>query len=209
MRVRNWVLTSFRNDPPEFSDKYMRYMCYQREKCPKSGKLHWQGYVELKEGLELSAVKIILEDPKVHLEPRKGTQQQAIDYCMKKESAVADSFEQIGIKKKQGSRSDLDSIWEAVESGATKLELLSEFRGNAFRHLGMIDRAQKAVHGFDDMDNYIIRYRRNLADLLSIAEKCHELQHTEVAGNTKQPLKFEKKLSTPVIWSDAESDVCE
>lgn len=43
---------------------------------------HWQGYIEFKNGRKrLSAVKKVL--PGYHLEPRRGTQQQAIDYCKK------------------------------------------------------------------------------------------------------------------------------
>lgn len=204
MRIRNWCFTKFAERPPAYT-KHMRYLCYQKEKCPDSGRYHWQGYVEFSEGLTMKAVKTIFMDETIHLEPRKGTQQQAIAYCRKTESAVDGSFRELGELKIQGSRSDLNSIWEAVESGATKLELLKEFKGNALRHLGMIDRAQKAVHHFDDIDNYIYRYRRTLAELTNIEEKCHEPKHTEVAGNTTRP-PVSKKL---VEWSDADSDDCD
>ena len=52
---------------------------------------HLQGYVHFKEKKSLSAVKKVM--PRAHLEPRKGTVDQAVDYC-KKEA----KFEEFGIK---------------------------------------------------------------------------------------------------------------
>lgn len=67
---------------------------------------HLQGYLELSKNSRLSALKILL--PRAHLETRKGTQQQAIDYCSKAESRLEGPWEH-GEKKenKQGQRTDL------------------------------------------------------------------------------------------------------
>lgn len=203
MKIRNWCFTSFEEEVPVYSMKHMRYMVCQKEKCPQSGKIHWQGYVEFSEGQCMKAVKTIFGIKGLHLEPRKGTQQQAIDYCKKTESRVDGSVIEIGESKKQGSRSDLNSIWEACESGATKLELLREFKGNAFRHLGMIDRAQKAVFGLDNMDNYITRFRRELAEFETLV-KTYKTTPTEVTGNTIPSLEKYKYSHD----SDSDQDSC-
>lgn len=202
MRIRNWCFTKFGEAEPPYT-KHMRYMIYQREKCPTNGKLHWQGYVEFSEGLTMKAIKKIFMDETLHLEPRKGTQLQAIDYCRKSETAVIGSQKELGESKNQGSRSDLNSIWEAVESGATKLELLHEFRGNAFRHLGMIDRAQAAVHGVDKMDNLILRKRELISQVEGHFKKVIAPTTTEVAGNTNGHKKYKKYLESD---SECESD---
>lgn len=189
---RNWMFTSFKDETPNFTSM-MWYQVYQREIAPHTGKEHWQGYVEFNYPIGMQTAKKLLGDQTCHLEPRKGTQQQAIAYCMKTESRKEGTNPIIvGIPKNQGSRSDLNSIVEAIESGATKFELLREFKGNALRHLGMIDRAQRAIHGWDEIDNKIER-RRETAKELGIEYGRYfslkiEQTSTEVAGNTVPPL---------------------
>ena len=55
------------------------------------GTPHLQGYIHFKDCKTLSAVKKVM--PRAHLEPRKGTVDQAVEYC-KKEG----DFEEFGIK---------------------------------------------------------------------------------------------------------------
>jgi len=55
------------------------------------GTPHLQGYVQFAQAKTLTAVKKVM--PRAHLEPRKGTVDQAVEYC-KKEG----DFEEIGIK---------------------------------------------------------------------------------------------------------------
>lgn len=183
---RNWCFTSYREEPFVLTDR-MTYIIFQKEVCPTTKKEHWQGYVEFEKVTSMKMAKKELEDPQVHLEPRKGTQQQAIDYCKKKDSRKENSEPIIfGTPKKQGARNDLDSMVEAILFGATKLELLKEFKGNALRHLGMIDRAQKATFGKDSMDKYIhaITKLGALDDHKKLMSLYLE-KNTEVAGNTE------------------------
>lgn len=200
---RNWCFTSFKGEPEnknevafELSDK-MHFIIYQREQCPDTKKEHWQGYVEFVDAISLIQCKKRLNDRKAHVEPRKGTQEQAIEYCKKTESAKSDDYFSFGVPKQQGSRNDLDSICEAVMYGATKLELLREFKGNAFRHLGMIDRAQRAVFAKDEMDNFIQQRKDMIEPNLEYHKRAmkaflepwaSEPKSTEVTGNTKRSL---------------------
>jgi len=55
------------------------------------GTPHLQGYVQFAQAKTLTAVKKVM--PRAHLEPRKGTVDQAVEYC-KKEG----DFEEFGIK---------------------------------------------------------------------------------------------------------------
>lgn len=73
-----------------FDDNTTRFVYCQLERCPSSGRLHWQGYIELLQAVGLKRVKEVLECDWTHLEPRRGTQVQAIDYCKKSESQVRD-----------------------------------------------------------------------------------------------------------------------
>lgn len=76
---------------------------------------HIQGYLELKRQTKFATVKRAL--PKAHLESRRGTAQQAADYC-KKEG----NFEEGGEISQQGLRGDLDRVrQEALDNGMRKV----------------------------------------------------------------------------------------
>lgn len=78
----------------------------------ESGTPHLQGYMELSKRTRFSTVKKELGN-KIHIEVRRGTQLQAIDYC-KKEG----DFTEVGKPAKQGERTDLDQCRTlAIEVG--------------------------------------------------------------------------------------------
>lgn len=170
----NWIFTSFRGIPPVFipgtaenilGGAMIQFAVFQEELAPTTKRKHIQGYVELKGRKTLGSVLSWSGFRGVWWKPRKGTQKQAVLYCMKKDTLADPKTKPtiIGKPRAQGDRSDLISILEAVLQGATKLEMLGEFQGQAFRHLGMIDRAQRSYLGYDKMDN-IIRARRRAFD---------------------------------------------
>lgn len=65
---------------------------WQLEKCPSSGTLHIQGYLELSKPKRFSGIKKLLGCNSAHLEPRKSkTPGPAIDYCRKEESRCTSS----------------------------------------------------------------------------------------------------------------------
>ena len=67
----------------------------------KEGTPHLQGYAELTKQKRFTTVKNMLGN-QYHLERRKGTQSQAIEYCKKEKD-----FAEFGEKKNQGDRGDL------------------------------------------------------------------------------------------------------
>ncbi len=93
---RHWVFTSYLDIlAPDFDKNHVRYCCFQREVCPESKRQHWQGYIEFFNGVRVGQVKAVLGE--CHLEPRKGSRDEARDYCRKAESAVAGSFREFGL----------------------------------------------------------------------------------------------------------------
>jgi hypothetical protein len=58
--------------------KAVRYACGQLEKCPETGTLHHQIYVEFGESLRLSQVTKLFPS---HAESRLGTRTDAREYC--------------------------------------------------------------------------------------------------------------------------------
>lgn len=94
-RLRNWCFTSYDLEAFKVPDEHpkFRYCVYQTEECPISHRWHNQGYIEFNAAFGLRSVKEMLGDLTVHLEPRRGTRQQAREYCMKADSRVAGPLE--------------------------------------------------------------------------------------------------------------------
>lgn len=67
-----------------------RFVVWQREKGAE-GTEHLQGYIELHAPIRLSAMVEWLRG--AHFEPRRGTRDQARDYCMKEDSRLAGPWE--------------------------------------------------------------------------------------------------------------------
>ena len=113
-----WVFTlNNYTDDDKPLDWPCEYVIYQKEKGA-SGTPHLQGYVEFKTNKRLSAVRKICST--AHWETRKGTQQQAIDYCTKKDVTYVDGPWDAGDRKedKQGKRTDLElACATAAQSG--------------------------------------------------------------------------------------------
>lgn len=117
--VRSVCFTLFSDSVPEFPD-YVRYAIYQREKSPTTGALHYQGYMEFTKPVKFGGLK--KWSPTAHFEERKGTRDQARDYCRKEESRVEAPVEFGEFGAGQGRRTDLAAACELVkESGAKRV----------------------------------------------------------------------------------------
>jgi len=66
---------------------------YQAEKCPETERVHLQGYIEFNKAVHFHTCKDLFGDPGIHLEPRKGTREEARRYYMKPETRYADPIE--------------------------------------------------------------------------------------------------------------------
>lgn len=118
-RVRNWCFTSFEElDWESFIGEETEYIIVGSEICPDTGKQHWQGYAEFSKQNRLSTLKKLWNNDKIHWEPRRGTQEQAIKYCMKD-----GKFKEYGKKKEQGKRTDMTAVREMIQDGFTNAEI--------------------------------------------------------------------------------------
>lgn len=100
-RCRNYLFTIF---PKEDTDQpwdpntinflcakpAVQYVVCQLEKCPTTGRIHWQGYIEFVNAVTYKGAQGALEEPTCHLEPRRGSRAQAVAYCTKDDSAELD-----------------------------------------------------------------------------------------------------------------------
>lgn len=121
--ARHYCFTSFASDAPLFDDTKMRYMVYQKEHTT-AGKTHWQGYVELTNSLRPTTLAKLLGN--AHVEYRKGTRDEARDYCMKEESRcpLALPVEHGVWSNVQGKRNDLNDVYEMIREGKEESDIL-------------------------------------------------------------------------------------
>ena len=111
-RCRAWCFTAY-----DFTDyvalgelnRDVTYLVAGKETCPDTGRLHQQGYVEFRNPLSLAAVKVHLDAPALHLAARRGTSQEAAEYCKKD-----GDWREWGQLSRQGARNDLAAIREVV-----------------------------------------------------------------------------------------------
>lgn len=198
LRAYNWCFTSFKESAPDLGKVggVVAYMVYQLEKCPSSEKKHWQGYLELNAALSMSSVKKLLNDKCMHLEVRRGTQEQAINYCKKRESRAPDASPvEWGEPKRQGKRTDLDTIVDCIESGMTMREILLLYRGNALRHLGMVERGLRCFHNRCDIDDHILKFREFV---LNIEQASRDLESDDESldSSSDESEVYEPRRST-------------
>jgi hypothetical protein len=145
VRFRNYCLTSFKVEnyvlwqslDTKGSDK-IQYLIYQMEET-KEGKRHIQGYVEFKMPISMKRIKEIFSDSTLHIEPRRGTAQEASDYCTKVESRVMDPVKR-GEISRQGTRTDIKKMYELLKEGKTPMEICEIMPGAYMKYYKAVDR---------------------------------------------------------------------
>jgi hypothetical protein len=137
-RHRAWLFTSFdtgQNTKDIFAgllDGRATFTIFQHERCPTSGRDHLQGYIELPQAQRRSWLSRAT-DPRIHWEPRRGSQSQAIDYCSKQDTRV-DGPWQYGTPHHQGARTDIDALKRSSDNGDSLQALWSQHFGTMLRY---------------------------------------------------------------------------
>lgn len=118
MSSRAYNFTSFQDEEPNYDEGVIiKYLVFQREKCPDTEREHWQGFARFKRNLTIKQAQDLLGIPGAHMEKPHGTDEQCRDYCTKEDSRVAVGKEYGTCGKKQGERTD---IAEALETACTQ-----------------------------------------------------------------------------------------
>ena len=138
MASRSWCFTI--NNPTTVQIRWedcpiVRYVIWQLERGDE-GTSHVQGYMELKRPTRMSQVKNFTADMhRAHLEPRRGTREEARDYCRKEETRVEGPYEYgEWLEDGQGHRSDLSAIKTMLDSGHTLLDVADGHFGSFLRY---------------------------------------------------------------------------
>lgn len=103
----------------DFEDEERVHYCiYQEEVSNDTAAHHFQGYIEFSSRVRRSTAKRILGYNSAHLEPRKGSQLEAIAYCQKEDTRISGPYS-FGTPRttSRGARSDLIHLKEALQRG--------------------------------------------------------------------------------------------
>jgi len=83
----DWIFTSFRPIDWEISffGTDCTYFCTGNETCPETKRLHTHGFIQFRNRRKINTVLKLLRlfDAAIHLEPRRGTVNEAVDYVKK------------------------------------------------------------------------------------------------------------------------------
>lgn len=136
-RHRAWCGALFdKEHPPQYDEKQMKYLCFSPEICPTTERFHWQWYVYFRNDKTLGqAIKYLQKEwsPKVTIGGRepgsykiRGLPAHNRVYCgaedytcpkTKKFKKANPEFKEFGTLPKQGKRSDLKEITDAILDG--------------------------------------------------------------------------------------------
>lgn len=120
-QVRNACFTLNNWTPGEYQtiEKLdVKYMVVGKE-IGENGTPHLQGYVEFKTAKRFTTLKKL--NARIHWEARKGTAEQAAEYCKKD-----GDFIEIGEISKQGKRTDLDELKKTIVAGTKVDDIVME-----------------------------------------------------------------------------------
>ena len=95
--------------------------------------------MELSTPVSLNQLKTLLKDNEVHAERRLGSQSQAIEYTRKSSSAVPFTWEEKGIKKQQGKRTDLERAFQLIKEKKTTLQIIED-NPNMIKHINHLEK---------------------------------------------------------------------
>lgn len=117
-RNRNWIFTINADDHGVLPthDEILdcidaKYMIFQLEQG-EQGRLHYQGYCHMPSARTMSSMKRAL-GARAHLEIRRGTHQQAKEYCSKEETRIAGPWHK-GEEPEQGKSSASRQMCEKI-----------------------------------------------------------------------------------------------
>lgn len=152
-RTRNWCFTWNNYTIDDINTlfaafggaKSVKYLVIGKE-VGDSGTPHLQGYIDFINARTLNGLKKLVST-KIHWEPRRGTWDQAVDYCKKD-----GDWTEIGTPNQQGNRTDLKSITQAILEGKSNREISLEYLDKSLRIMNHINTV-RALH-FEQKRNW-------------------------------------------------------
>lgn len=147
-KIRNWcfVWNNYTHSDivqlwDEFGgQKSVKYLCFGIE-VGESGTPHLQGYVDFINARTIGGLKKINKE--IHWDARKGTWNQAVDYCKglceKKGNKLNPQFFEKGTPNMQGARNDIKNIVTCIQEGYSNRDIIEEHEDKALRIINHIN----------------------------------------------------------------------
>lgn len=161
MTCRDYLVTVWcDNDPePKFDEETMKYLIYQKESCPSTGKLHWQCYVIFHVPCRIRACQKRLGLGKQNkvIKPR-GSSESCSEYCSKLKTQMENYKEFGSFESIQGRRTDLEAVATKILEGATKTDIALEFPVMYIKYHGGIEKLIQQVPIDEPKSEYALRW---------------------------------------------------
>jgi len=116
---------------------YSTYHVFQEEKCPDTGRTHYQGYIEFTKKLRHGAIKKLDKDMHFGARYPKSTSAQAAAYCKKDDSRMDGPWE-YGDISRPGTRTDVsrqNQVYAAALEATSVEDAMALIRAGAPRDL--------------------------------------------------------------------------
>lgn len=145
IQFRDICITSFNTEIDWFKDwikepkTIVNYMIVQGELC-KDGKQHIQGFIQFNRRVRLQQIKKFFNDTTLHIERRKGTVEQARDYCKELKNGVWKEWQEIGqvdITRGQGTRTDIQELIQQLNDGETLNNIIRYTEDSSIKRLAL------------------------------------------------------------------------
>jgi len=153
---RSWCLTFYNEEDVHRLDgmKDVRALVVGREICPTTKRVHWQSYVRFEAPKRFSWWKN--QFPTVHVELRKGSEQEAADYCREDGEVLIDRGTQIPEVEYKGDVTE--HVCDMMEQGAQDYEVYRAHRKFFFHNCSKVDAVRSKM---DEWDKRGKRYKKD------------------------------------------------
>lgn len=133
----NFCFTCFKS-PPIWTEisQYIKGIIYGFEICPETERPHFQGYIELSRTRDKKWIMKNIK--KMAVFERKGSQEEAINYCKKD-----NQFVEYGEWKSQGKRNDLNKLCHRLIKGDKIEHVMLEDPATYCRNYRAFDRIKE------------------------------------------------------------------
>lgn len=128
------------------ADKRTRYLVFQKERGEENGLIHYQGYCEFSQPVKLGGLKKIHNG--IHWEVRRGTRDQARDYCIKEETRIDGPWEFGEWGQHKGQRNDLEKLYKLARTSQTLLEVAEACPSSYIRYYKAVQHVRQ-IQAFD------------------------------------------------------------